>query len=280
MLIASVLFACSVGILAFALVRVATSAAEAYRLQFTSEARVSLAELYVFIEPQKLFFLNVVVLCTGFLLALLLTQSLVPALMVSMILLAAPRFLYRVIKRRRLEKILDQLPDSLLSVANSMKAGSSLTQALEVTVKEESPPLAQEWDLFLRELRVGVAFETALDNFAARIPSPELEMVTAAMKISREVGGNLSDILEGVASTIRRKREMEGKIRALTAQGKLQGIVMTGLPILLGVVLYHMEPTHMSRLFNEPIGWAVLAVTTVLICLGYVFIRKIVNIDV
>ena len=105
-------------------------------------------------------------------------------------------------------------------------------------------------------------------------------MVTAAMKISREVGGNLSEILEGVASTIRRKREMEGKIRALTAQGKLQGIVMTGLPILLGVVLYHMEPAHMSRLFNEPIGWAVLAVTTLLVSVGYVFIRKIVNIDV
>ena len=105
-------------------------------------------------------------------------------------------------------------------------------------------------------------------------------MVTAAMKISREVGGNLSEILESVASTIRRKREMEGKIRALTAQGKLQGIVMTLLPFGLGITLYQMEPEHMSRMFNEPMGWAALGSILLLVTLGYIFIRKIVNIDV
>ncbi len=277
---AAVLFAVAVAVLTFAGMRVTSSAAEAYREQFTSEARVSLSELYVFIEPEKLFFLNVLALMIGFFFTLLITKSLLPAIFVAIILLGAPKFLYKKIKARRIDKVLDQLPDSLLSIAASMKAGSSLTQALEVTVKEESPPISQELELLLRELRVGVAFETALDNLVERVPSSELEMVTAAMKISREVGGNLSEILESVASTIRRKREMEGKIRALTAQGKLQGVVMTLLPFGLGITLYQMEPEHMARMFNEPIGWAALGVILIFITLGYIFIRKIVNIDV
>ncbi|SFM89897.1 type II secretion system F family protein [Halopseudomonas yangmingensis] len=280
MLIAALLFAISVTVVTFAALRVASSAAEAYREQFTAEAKVSLSELYLFIEPEKLYFLNVLMLLIGFLFTLLLTQSLIPALIVAVLLLAAPKMLYRVIKKKRLDKVLNQLPDALLSIASSMKAGSSLNQALEVTVKEDAPPLAQELELLLRELRVGVAFEKALDNLAARVPSNEMDMIAAAMKISREVGGNLSEILERVASTIRRKREMEGKILALTAQGKLQGLVMTGLPFLLGVVLYHMEPVHMSRLFHEPAGWIAISLILVLVTLGYVFIRKIVNIDV
>lgn len=280
MLVAALLFAVATTILSFVALRVTNNAAEAYRTQFTAEAKVSLSELYVFIEPDKLFFLNVLILVVGFAFALLLSGSLAVAILVGVALLAAPKFIYRVIKAKRLESLLDQLPDSLMSLSSSMKAGSSLTQALEITVKEETPPIAQELELLLRELRVGVAFEAALDNLVARAPSPELEMVTAAMKISREVGGNLSDILENVASTIRRKREMEGKIRALTAQGKLQGLVMTALPLVLAFVLFYMEPEQMSRLFHEPIGWIAMAIILVMVTLGYMFIRKIVNIDV
>jgi tight adherence protein B len=105
-------------------------------------------------------------------------------------------------------------------------------------------------------------------------------MVISALRISREVGGNLADILESLADTLRRKHTMEGKIDALTAQGRMQGIVMTCLPIFLIFVLNFMEPEAMAPLFHTFYGWIVLGIVGVMEAVGYVFIRKIVNIDV
>jgi tight adherence protein B len=114
----------------------------------------------------------------------------------------------------------------------------------------------------------------------ARIPELDFKLVVSGMQISKEIGGNLAETLERLADTLRRKLEMEGKIDALTGQGKMQGIVMTALPLFIGFILYHMEPVHMMRLFTEPMGWAVCAITAIMLYVGYTFIRKIVNIDV
>ena len=134
--------------------------------------------------------------------------------------------------------------------------------------------------LFLREQRLGVDFNEALSNMLTRMPEQDFKLVVAGMQISKEIGGNLSETLERLADTLRKKIEMEGKINSLTAQGKMQGVVMTGLPIFIGVVLYHMEPTHMARLFTEPVGWLVCLIVAVMLFIGYKFIKKIVTIDV
>ena len=105
-------------------------------------------------------------------------------------------------------------------------------------------------------------------------------MLTSALRINREIGGNLAEILDSLANTLLRKHQMEGKIDSLTAQGRLQGIVMTGLPVLLGVLLYFMEPEAMEKLWTTTIGYAVLAVIIIMESMGYVMIRKITNIDV
>jgi tight adherence protein B len=147
-------------------------------------------------------------------------------------------------------------------------------------VAETRGPISQEWGLFLREVRVGVSYEDALASLLGRVPSEELRLVVAGMRISREIGGNLAETLERLADTLRRKLEMEGKIRALTAQGRMQGMVMTLLPIFLGGVLYYMEPTHMGRMFTEVFGWITVSVVIIVLSVGYFFIRKIVNIDV
>jgi tight adherence protein B len=161
-----------------------------------------------------------------------------------------------------------------------MRAGAALTVALESMVSESQPPIGQEFELLLREQRVGVDFDTALRNMEKRIPLQDFTMVISALRISREVGGNLADILESLADTLRRKHTMEGKIDALTAQGRMQGIVMTLLPVFLIFVLRFMEPDAMAPLFNTFYGWVVLGVVAVMEMVGYVFIRKIVNIDV
>jgi tight adherence protein B len=147
-------------------------------------------------------------------------------------------------------------------------------------VHETPAPISQEFDLLMREIRLGIDLDIAMRNVERRIPIPDFLMMTAAVTIAREVGGNLAEALESVARTLREKLTMEGKIKALTSQGRMQGIVMTCLPLFLMLVLRFMEPKAMAPLFTEPVGWATLAVIGVMELLGYFSISKITNIDV
>jgi tight adherence protein B len=151
---------------------------------------------------------------------------------------------------------------------------------MESMAKESKPPLSQEFSLMLAEQRLGVEFDTALSNMEKRMPVPDFVLLVAAMRITREVGGNFAEILESLAITLRRKHDMEGKIKALTAQGRMQGIVMAALPLFLMAILTFMEPEAMNPLYNTLMGWATLFVVFVMITIGYMGIRKIVNIDV
>ena len=260
--------------------RILAVAGVRYRETFKTRARANLAELYVFIEPEKVFTLNIIILMIAALITLLLSGSMIVAGLVGIGLGFMPPLVFRRLRARRIDRIMEQLPDSLVSLSASLKAGSSLVQGLEVTVREEAPPVSQELGLLLKELRVGVSFAEALDNMGRRVATQDMDLVIAGMKISREVGGNLAEVLDRLASTVRRKREMEGKIDALTSQGRMQGVVMTALPFLLAAALWHIEGEHMHRLFTDPIGWGALVVIAVLVSTGFFFIRKIVNIDV
>jgi len=113
-----------------------------------------------------------------------------------------------------------------------------------------------------------------------RLPIQDFSMLASALRINREIGGNLAEIIEALGDTLRKKHQMEGKIQSLTAQGKLQGIVMTGLPILLGVLLYFLEPNSMEKLWSTWYGYITLTVIIVMEFVGYIFISKITRIDV
>ena len=165
-------------------------------------------------------------------------------------------------------------------IARAMRAGASLNIALESLVKEQPAPLSQEFELFLKEQRLGVEFEESLKKMEERIPIPDFSMLVTALLINREVGGNLAETMETLGETLRRKGMMEGKIQSLTAQGKLQGLVMTGLPVLLGFLLNLMEPEAMSKLWTTTIGYIVLSIIIVMEILGYFMINKITSIDV
>lgn len=251
-----------------------------YRTAFTETASSSLADMFSFADPVKLFYLN---LAAVFLIPLgvfILLGDWKFALAVMALLLFVPNILYKTGRKRRHKRFEKQLPDGLAMISGSMRAGASLNIALESLVKEQQPPLAQEFQLFLREQRIGVDFEDSLAHMEKRMPLPDLSMVISALRISREVGGNLAEVLESLADTLRRKHTMEGKIDSLTAQGKLQGIVMTGLPILLAVLLNFLEPEAMEKLWTTPIGWAVLGIIVFMEGMGYFMISKITTIDV
>ncbi|MCC7410965.1 MAG: type II secretion system F family protein [Gammaproteobacteria bacterium] len=251
-----------------------------YQSTFTDSASTNMADMFMFVDATRLFYMNIAAIVVLPLLVWAITRDAISALVLLGVLIILPGFFYRAMRKKRLKRFERQLPDGLLLVSGSMRAGASLNIALESLVKEQPPPLSQEFELFMREQRLGLDFEKSLDNMEKRMPLQDFTMVMSAMRISREVGGNLAETLESLADTLRRKQMMEGKIDSLTAQGKLQGIVMSLLPFLLAVLLYMLEPEAMSKLWTTKVGWGVLAGIIVWLGLGNFFIRKITRIDV
>ena len=251
-----------------------------YKETFTQSASANMEDMFMFIDPNILFMANVFAVIMIPLLLWLATGEFLIALGVFVALIVIPTSIYGMMRRKRLKRFEEQLPDGLGMISGAMRAGASLNIALEGLVKEQSPPLNQEFELFMREQRIGVDFEDSLEHMEKRLPVQDFLMVCAALRINREVGGNLAEILETLADTLRKKQAMESKIASLTAQGRLQGIVMTGLPVLLGVLLNWLEPEAMSRMFDTTIGWIVFGVSATMLAMGFVWIKKITSIDI
>ena len=248
--------------------------------QLETSSRTTLADMFIFIDPTKLFYYNVAALVILPTLVWLFTNNPVFVTVAAVATLVLPKYYIKSLASRRLKRFEEQLPDALLMVSGAMRAGASLNVALESMIKEQKPPLSQEFELMLREQRLGMDFDTAMVNMEKRNPLQDFSLVVSGLRISREVGGNLAEILESLAHTLREKATMEGKIRSLTAQGKMQGIIMSGLPILMMAALNWIEPKAMGTMFTTLFGWATLAVIIVMITIGYLFIRKITTIDV
>ena len=245
-----------------------------------SDTSESLGSMFIFMGARQLVLVNLFVAIALPLVVLLLSGNIFLTGIAFVAGLLLPRKIVAFIRQRRLNQIELQLPDVLLMLSGSIRAGASLQLGLEAVAQDAQPPLSQEFDLLLRELRVGVDFGIALKNLEERAPLPDMLLVTSAMSLSRDVGANLSETLTSVASTLKNKQALEGKIRSLTAQGKMQGVVMAGLPIFLIVVLKFMEPEAMEPLFTRWYGWVTVAIIAVMTMIGYHFISKITTIDV
>jgi tight adherence protein B len=261
-------------------VRTATTGVQKYQDQFSNRARNTLEQMFLFIDAKQLWTLNAVLIGGMGIVGWLMSNSLFVVGGLCVIGYFLPRLLFAFFQMRRLRALRNQMPDSIMLIAGGLRAGASLPGALTQMVSEMPPPISQEFDLFLREQRIGVSFDDALDSFEKRVPVEELALLSSALRVSRETGGNLAETLERLAATLREKLTIEGKIRALTAQGKLQGIVVGMLPLALMAVLFHMEPEAMWPLFHEWYGWATLGFIFVMEFIGAIIIRKIVSIDV
>ena len=247
---------------------------------FARDGQIKLSELYIFTDPALLWKLNVASLLIMPPLIWWLLSSLVMAIAAALLIALLPRFVLRWLRKRRLEGVHAQLPDALMMLASGLRGGANLQQAMEGLSRDLSPPISQELALVVREQRLGVAFEDAVDRLAERVPSADMQLVASALRISREVGGDLADTVARLGETIRKRLMMERKIKALTAQGRLQGMVMTALPALIILALLQIEPQAMGALFNTLRGWVVLFIAILFEVLGYLWIRKIVSIEV
>jgi len=191
-----------------------------------------------------------------------------------------PKLLLIFLKKRRLKKFNLQLVDTLVSMSNALKAGFSIMQAFETVVKDGEMPISQEFDMFLQQTRFGVNFSDALSNMEKRVGSDDLSLVVNAIETARKTGGNLTEIFEKIASTIRERMRIENRIQTLTAQGRLQGIVVSLMPIVIGVALAIVDPGMMMPFVHSMSGIIIMAGVVLLIVCGGLVIRKIVDIDV
>ncbi|MDP2371797.1 MAG: type II secretion system F family protein [Rhodoferax sp.] len=248
--------------------------------QAASSAKTNLEEMFIFTDADRIMAINVLALILLPILAWMLTGNVIMVGICVVVAFMAPRYVLRYIAERRLRQFEQQLPDALLMITGALRAGASLPVALDSVASEGKEPISQEFELMLREMRLGLDMGVALERLEKRVPLTDLALVTAGMALSREVGANLAETLESISKTIRAKLQMEGRIRSLTAQGKMQGWVMSALPVFLILILNVMEPEAMAPLFNAWYGWVTLAVISVAIAIGYHFIRRITNIDV
>ena len=190
-------------------------------------------------------------------------------------------------KSSRLNAFNKQLPDTITLIANALRAGSSFLQAIELVVRESRPPISIEFSRVIREVNLGLPFETALENMVRRVRSDDLELMATAISIQHTVGGNLAEILDSIAFTIRERIRIKGEIRTLTAQQRLSGYVVGFLPIGLASFLFVAAPGFMEPMFANPPAVLGLPAGVVILCfggfmmfIGFMLIRKIVDIEV
>jgi tight adherence protein B len=199
----------------------------------------------------------------------------------------APRLYVSRRQKSRLNAFNKQLPDTITLIANALRAGSSFLQAMELVTRESRPPISLEFGRVIREVNLGLPFDHSLENMVRRVRSEDLELLVTAITIQHQVGGNLAEILDSIAYTIRERVRIKAEIRVLTAQQRISGYVVAGLPIGLVLVLFIIAPSFLAPMFQKPpeafgipLGMVILGFGGFMMFIGFMLIRRIVDIKV
>jgi tight adherence protein B len=206
--------------------------------------------------------------------------ALIAAILGLAIGLSLPWLFLAVAKTRRETKFLSQLPDTLQLLAGSLAAGYSLPQAMDSVVRETQAPISNEFSRALIEARLGLLPEDALDGIATRTGSRDFSWIVMAIRIQRDIGGNLAELLSTVAETLRERERLRRQVSALSAEGKLSGWILGGLPVVFAVYLTTVRPEYISPLFNTPLGLLLLGTGVVLLLIGAVWMAKVIKVEV
>ena len=191
-----------------------------------------------------------------------------------------PKIVMKSLLEKRLDRVVDDLVDGLTIMSNGIKAGLSVPQSIERVILNMKGPLAQEFNLLLGKIRLGMSLEDALNEFSDRVPRQNVQMLVMAVNILKETGGNLAETFSTMVATIRERQKIEKKIQAMTSQGLTQGVIITLVPFLLMVVFFIVDPTYIKPLFIRPLGWMALALMLSLQIIGGVVMKKVVTIKV
>jgi tight adherence protein B len=214
-------------------------------------------------------------------------QNIVALIAFFLIGLYAPRYYLKYRQKKRLRQFSEQLPDTITLLANSLRAGSSFLQGIELVTREARPPISEEMERVVREMQLGLALQPALNNLVRRMASEDLELVVTAIQIQSQVGGNLATVLDSIAFTIRERIRIIGEINTLTAMQRYSGYVITLLPIGLAGLLFLISPAYIVVMFESPpealglpLGVIFFIVGLISMGIGYMLIRRVVDIKV
>ncbi len=246
-----------------------------------SQIAVDLARADLKLTAGEYLLFNLASTVLGFLIGFIIFRgSLVLGLFGGLVGFYFPRWYVRFRQRKRLTAFNNQLGDTIVLLSNSLRSGYSLLQSMETVSKELPAPMSIEFARVTREIGLGLTIQEALANLLRRIPSDDLDLMITAINVQHEVGGNLAEILDTIAHTIRERVRIVGEIRSITSQQRLSGTVLSVLPVLLGLVMYAINPGYISGLWASLCGWIMMIVGLILIVSGYFVIRKIASIEV
>jgi tight adherence protein B len=288
--LAVVLTAVAAGLAAWAIGNLAYDRVQNWRNHMLDEAELELEEMLLQIPTEQLInaftFVGTGLSAVVFVLVTFAGDGLhwkagiVLGMLMFFVTLMIPRVAIGFLKKRRLQRFNEQLEEALLSMSNSLKAGFSIIQAIETVVRQNRQPISIEFKLMMQQTHLGMSMDEALQNMARRVNSSDFYLVSTAICTARVTGGDLTGIFDRLAAMIRERMRIERRIQSLTAQGRLQGIVLGLLPMLLLFVLFLMAPDTVIHFFSQPIGIALFLLTVTLEICGYYIIRRIVNIDI
>ncbi len=247
---------------------------------FAANIQTDLARADLKLRVAEFLLLTALSVILFFLLGYLLFDSEVMGLGFGVVGFFVPRIYVNFRKRQRLNAFNDQLGDTITLLANSLRSGFSIVQSMETVAKQLPEPISAEFHRVTQEIGLGLHYEEALNNMLRRVPSDDLDLMITAINIQGRVGGNLAEILDTIGHTIRERVRIKGEIRVLTAQQMISGYILTGLPVILMLVLYLLNKEYIGRMFRDPCGWIMIGVSAIMIVVGFLIIRRIVDIEV
>lgn len=286
----ALLFGLAFAGLAWVWLRAIWAGSQSYAGTYSQQTARQFEDLFLFIPPRRIAEMGWACAIAAFFIVFLLIANLrdpITALIglalglgAAGLALRAPNQLLVLMRHQRRRRFNLQLIDALAQMSNALRAGFSIQQAIETVVQNGENPIAQEFQVLIQQTRVGVNFDEALDNLARRVGSDDLTLVVMAIQTARQTGGNLTEIFDKISFTIRERVRIENRIRTLTAQGRLQGIILGAMPVFIGTVMTLVRPGLMLPFLHSPVGIVTLSTVAVLIALGALAIRKIIRIDV
>ncbi|MEM6393654.1 MAG: type II secretion system F family protein [Planctomycetota bacterium] len=232
------------------------------------------------IEPRLVFILNLSTIALTFIAAYFLSGQLIIALVLAAAAFFLPNLLFKHLAYKRREKLNRQLVDGLTTLASGVRAGLNLTQSMQLVVDNHTGPIKQEFGQLLREYSMGLDLNQAMRNAANRIGSPLYRLTFTAIEMHRLRGGDSGESMDRIAESVREIQRLEGKLDAITSQGRTQANMMAVMPIVLLGILYLMIPEQVGLLFTDPTGRIILLIVLGLIALGHAWIKKIMKIDI
>ena len=210
----------------------------------------------------------------------LVTRNLALSIMMAVVTGTIPMFFVRLKRNQRIRKFQRQLPDGLELVARALRAGQAFSSGMKLAADEFDDPLGPEFEATLDEINFGVAVPDALKNLANRIDCPDLRYFVVSVIIQRDTGGNLAEIIDSIAHLIRERFKLRGRIRVLAAEGKLSAVILLALPFLVVLALRFTNPNYIATLISDPLGKAMVTCGSILMLLGIVVMRRMIQIKV